>query len=192
MTRRDTAWWSTFVPTSPRTFLQRAEGDRLLGLLADWWIAEENLLGIRSSRLNHSRRAVSRRYRRAEFYVLLADAGFPELSDRDEHAIDTVLRVFLGWASSERASELIAWIERKELARQKILARPSQSGPPLGLGHLVHERSEDEFHSLATYEVHEQVDAWARTQIHSEVRAHLRAEVWHTAALEVPVSDDQR
>ncbi|MCW2522536.1 MAG: hypothetical protein JWO63_871 [Frankiales bacterium] len=176
MTRRRTAWWSGIVATSPATLLKRAEGDRLLGVLADWWIAEEGLLEDRPSPTAPGRRAVSRRYHRAEFYARLAESGFPELPDRDEHAIDTVLRVFHGWASSREAGDLIVAIAHKQAARQKVLGGRSTAEGPVGLGHFVHERSQDEFASLVTYEVYEQVQARVRAQIHVEVKAHLRAQ----------------
>jgi hypothetical protein len=177
VTRRDTVWWAGFVPTSPASLLQRPEGDRLLGLLADWWIAEEGLLDPQRSRLGNNRRAVSRRYRQEEFYRRLAAAGFPQLSDRDEHAVDTVLRVFIGWASSGKASELVESIEQKEAARGRVLRGLDTGAAPLGLGLIAHQRSRDEFESLVIHEVHEQVHARARALIEAEVKAQLRAEL---------------
>ena len=179
MTRRETAWWAGFVPTSPVSLLQRPEGDRLLDLLADWWIAEEGLFERPPPQLDQRRRAVSRRYRQDEFYQRLAAVGFPELSDRDEHAVDTVLRVFIGWASSDEASELVKSIAQKEAARGKILRRLDTGAAPLGLGLMTQQRSHDEFDSLAVYEVHEQVAAQAHAQAKVAVKAQLRAALPH-------------
>jgi hypothetical protein len=81
---------------------------------------------------------------------------------------------------------LICSIERKEQIRQKILRRSSRTDPPLGIGHIVHERSQNEFQSLVTYEVHEQVHARARILIQTEVRAQLRAELQHGVAPDDP------
>jgi hypothetical protein len=177
MTRRGTTWWSGVLATSPGAFALRPEGDRLLGLLADWWIAQEGLLDGRPRPSDQTRRAVARRYRQCDFYALLADSGFPEFGDRDEHAIDTVLRVFHGWASGDKASALVGSVGQKEAARGKILRGLDTTNRPRGLGLIAHQRSQDEFGSLVVYEVHEQVHARAKAQLQAEVKAQLRAEL---------------
>jgi hypothetical protein len=90
---------------------------------------------------------------------MLAWHGFPDLSDRDEHAIDAVHSAFVTWASSRKARRLVDSISDDPAIRRKI-DQAIRSGTDERLAELADE---------LRHEVHDLIHDHVHAQVHHEV-----------------------